>query len=384
MTTRVNVADGMLEWARLRSGRTVADFAKRFPKLVQWELGELEPTMRQLEEYARATYTPVGFFFLQEPPVEELPIPDFRTFGDETVLTPTPDLLDTIYACEQRQDWYRAFAEERGYDPVAIVGSQSLDVAPTQAAHEMRDALGFGLARRVDFANWTKALDGLREQAEGAGVLVMINGVVGNNTHRRLNTKEFRGFALVDDYAPVVFVNGADTKAAQIFTLAHELAHVALGGSAVSRPDLGELDVGDDVERWCNEVAAELLVPIESITTEFEADVDLTEELDRLARFYKVSTLVVLRRIRDAGLMSVAVFRAAYPVELERVLGFAARQSGGGNFYNTEPVRVSKAFARAVITDTTEGRTMHRDAFRLLGFKKFATFEEFSQRLGVA
>lgn len=384
MTTRVNVADGMLEWARLRSGRTVADFAKRFPKLVQWELGELEPTMRQLEEYARATYTPVGFFFLQEPPVEELPIPDFRTFGDETVLTPTPDLLDTIYACEQRQDWYRAFAEERGYDPVAIVGSQSLDVAPTQAAHEMRDALGFGLARRVDFANWTKALDGLREQAEEAGVLVMINGVVGNNTHRRLNTKEFRGFALVDDYAPVVFVNGADTKAAQIFTLAHELAHVALGGSAVSRPDLGELDVGDDVERWCNEVAAELLVPIESITTEFEADVDLTEELDRLARFYKVSTLVVLRRIRDAGLIGVAVFRAAYPVELERVLGFAARQSGGGNFYNTEPVRVSKAFARAVITDTTEGRTMHRDAFRLLGFKKFATFEEFSQRLGVA
>jgi hypothetical protein len=212
----------------------------------------------------------------------------------------------------------------------------------------------------------------------------MINGVVGNNTHRKLNPREFRGFALVDEYAPVVFVNGADTKAAQIFTFAHELAHVALGGSAVSRPDLGRLDESDDTEKWCNEVGAELLVPLGSIATEYERAVDITEELDRLAKFYKVSTLVVLRRIRDAGLISIARFRAAYQAELERVLGLAARRGGGGDFYNTEPVRVSKAFARAVITDTAEGRTMHRDAFRLLGFKKYSTFEELSRRLGIA
>jgi Zn-dependent peptidase ImmA (M78 family) len=180
-----------------------------------------------------------------------------------------------------------------------------------------------------------------------------------------------------------VFVNGADTKAAQIFTLAHELAHVTLGGSAVSRPDLGRLDESNDTERWCNEVGAELLVPLASVATEYEPTVNITEELDRLAKFYKVSTLVVLRRIRDAGLISTAQFRAVYPAELERVLGLAARQGDGGNFYNTEPVRVSKTFARAVITDTAEGRTMHRDAFRLLGFKKFSTFEKLSQMLGV-
>jgi len=384
MVDRVSVAPEMLVWARKRSGRQASDFAKRFPKLQQWESGELAPTMRQLEDFAKATHTPVGFLFLPEPPVEEVPLPDFRTFGDEEVRTPTPDLLDTVYACELRQDWYRDFAEDHGYDEVELVGSLAVDDEVEEAAARLRDLLGFGLARRVDFRTWTETLDGLRDHAEAVGVLVMINGVVGSDTHRRLNPKEFRGFALADQLAPVVFINGADTKAAQIFTLAHELAHLALGSSALSRPDLAEMDMGSGVEAWCNRVAAELLVPRTSIVEEYVASPDLTTELDRLAKFYKVSTLVVLRRIYDAGLMAWDVYRPAYEAELARVLELAASSGSGGNFYNTEPIRVSRMFARALVTDTAEGRTLHRDAFRLLGFKKVSTFVELSHRLGVA
>jgi Zn-dependent peptidase ImmA (M78 family) len=381
---RVSVAPEMLVWARKRSGQQAGDFARRFPKLQQWESGELAPTMRQLEDFAKATHTPVGFLFLPEPPVEEVPLPDFRTFGDEEVRTPTPDLLDTVYACELRQDWYRDFAEDRGYDEVELVGSLTVDHGADEAAAQLRDVLGFGLARRVDFRTWSEALDGLRDHAEAVGVLVMINGVVGSDTHRRLNPKEFRGFALADQLAPVVFINGADTKAAQIFSLAHELAHLALGGSALSRPDLAEMNMGSGVEAWCNRVAAELLVPLASIAEEYAASPDLTTELDRLAKFYKVSTLVVMRRIYDAGLMAWDVYRPAYEAELARVLEFAASSGSGGNFYNTEPIRVSRTFARALVTDTAEGRTLHRDAFRLLGLKKVSTFAELSHRLGVA
>ncbi len=382
MPTRVDVAPELLQWAVERSGRPPAELAK-FP-VAAWIEGPARPTMKQLEDFAKATYTPFGFMFLAHPPVEQLPIPDFRTFGDHQVRTPTPNLLDTIYACEERQAWYQDYAEVTGVDPVALVGSQSLSTPVETAAVALRDQLGFGLDRRVEFSNWSQAFDGLREHAETAGVLVMTNGVVGSNTYRRLNPDEFRGFALVDAMAPVVFVNGSDTKAAQIFTLAHELCHVSLGESAVSRPDLGELDSGNETERWCNAVAAELLVPRASIMTAYQPDQDLTEELDRLAKFYKVSTLVVLRRIADVDAMGRDQYQAAYRAELARVLELAGERSNGGSFYNTTPVRVSKRFARALISDTLEGRTSHRDAFRLLGSKKHAAFEELGHRLGVA
>ena len=382
VANRVAVAPQMLRWARQRSGRS-PDELKKFP-VEAWESGVRQPTMKQLEDFAKATYTPVGFLFLAEPPHEELPIPDFRTFGDKPVRTPTPDLLDTIYACEQRQVWYRDYAEANGGEPVELVGSQRLDTPVEHAADALREELGFGLDRRVEFSNWSEALDGLREHAEEAGVLVMANGVVGSNTHRPLNPDEFRGFALVDDLAPVVFINGADTRAAQVFTLAHELAHLSLGESAVSRPDLAQLDEGNRSERWCNGVAAELLVPLSSIRAAYQPAVDLTAELGRLAKVYKVSTLVVLRRIADAGLIDRARYPSAYADELQRVLELAGERTPGGSFYNTTPVRVSKRFARALISDTLEGRTSHRDAFRLLGSKKYSAFEELGHRLGVA
>jgi Zn-dependent peptidase ImmA (M78 family) len=382
MAERVAVAPQLLDWAVKRSGRTEDDL-KRFP-LALWIRQEAKPTMRQLEDFAKATYTPVGFFFLDEPPLETLPIPDFRTIGDRPVRTPTPNLLDTIYACEERQAWYRNYVENNGGEPVALVGSHSLDESPLAAADGLRSLLGFGLEDRKRYGNWTAAFDGLREQAEDAGVLVMTNGVVGSNTRRVLDPDEFRGFALVDPLAPVVFINGADTMAAQIFTLAHELCHVALGETALSKPDLRNLREANRSERWCNAVAAELLVPGAALRRAFQPTTDLTEELDRLARVYKVSTLVVLRRIADAGLMTEDRYRATYPEELERVLALAGDRTPGGSFYNTTPVRVSKRFARSLIADTIEGRTSHRDAFRLLGSKKHSAFVELGHRLGVA
>jgi hypothetical protein len=125
-------------------------------------------------------------------------------------------------------------------------------------------------------------------------------------------------------------------------------------------------------------------VPRDSIGVEYDHNEDLTAELERLAKFYKVSTLVVLRRIYDAGLMTRADYQEAYPSELDRVFELSARRGDGGNYYNTQPVRISKTFARALIADTNEGRTLYRDAFRLIGSKKLSTFEELGQRLGVA
>lgn len=381
MVLRVDVSRALLGWAKARSRLDESSLIRRFPRLDEWEQGQTRPTLKQLEDFARATHTPIGYLFLAEPPDEAVPIPDYRTIANAAVGRPSADLLDTIFHCQQRQEWYRSFARVNQEEPVAFVASLSRATPVSEAAAGMRATLQFDIQDRG--TTFTEALRRLAEVAEGHGVLVMVNGIVGTNTHRKLNPREFRGFALVDPLAPLVFVNGADTKAAQIFTLAHELAHLWLGQSALSDADLMARPT-INAERWCNQVAAEFLLPLADLTQEFDDRADLTDELDRLARRFKVSTLVVLRRVHDAGHLGWDAYRAAYRDELERVLAILGeRADSGGNFYNTQPVRVSKRFARALISSTLEGETLYTEAFEMLGFKKLSTFKELAERLGV-
>lgn len=346
-----------------------------------WAEGDAQPTLKQLETFARATNTPVGLLMLSEPPDLPLPIPDFRTVHGASVRPASPDLLDTIYLCEERQEWYRGYSLINGAEPLDFVGSLTLDDGVVTAANQIRTRLTFDLAARREYSSWADALGRLSERAEDVGVLVMISGVVGSNTHRVLDPNEFRGFALVDDRAPVVFINGTDTKAAQIFTLAHELVHVWLGQPALSNPRLDRKREAQDVERFCNAIAGELLVPLAHLQGEFSANQSLAQELDRLARLYRVSTLVVLRRLFDARQLSWDEYRSAYTDQMSRVM--QTKGAGGGNFYNTQPVRTSKRLAHAVVADALEGRTLHRDAFRLLGVRKYETFRELGHKLGL-
>ena len=377
---RVEVKPQLLRWARERAGFDVGALSRRFPMLDAWERGTLHPTLKQIERFAKATYAPIGFLFLSEPPVERVPIPDFRTISGERRKHPSPDLLDTVYMCQQRQEWYRDFARSTGEEPRPFAGSVRLTTDIVMAAASIRSALKFDVEERRRMPTWTDALRRFIEQADALGVLVMCSGVVLNNNHRRLDPDEFRGFAIADDLAPLVFINGADTKAAQMFTLAHELAHVWIGQSAVSDAQASFIPE-HKVERWCNQVAAELLVPMAVLREEYRKREDLQVALDRLARRFKVSTLVILRRILELGGLTKEQFWEAYKEEIERLR--AIPKGSGGDFYLTQGARLSKRFARALVANTLEGQTLHRDAFRMLGFSKLETFRELGRSLGV-
>jgi Zn-dependent peptidase ImmA (M78 family) len=385
VTVRVDIEPEVLEWASARSGLDREEILRHFPRFEKWVSREGPgPTLRQLESFAQRTHTPVGMLLLPAPPHEELPVPDFRTFGDARVREPSADLFDAVFLCEQRQDWYRDFALRVGEEPRGFVGSAALGSDPVSVADSIRTELGFEIAQRRSHATWTEALRALIDLTEDIGILVMVSGIVGANTHRTLDPTEFRGFALVDDVAPLVFINGADTKAAQIFTLAHEIAHVWLGQSAVSNPRLDRPSESNATERWCDSVAAEVLVPLRSFQERFNGRVPLGGELQRLAREYRVSTLVVLRRAYDAGFLTSDTYRAAYKAELARVMEIVRQGGDGGDFYNTQPLRASRRFSRAIIVSTLEGRTLYRDAFRLLGLRRAETFEKLSRALGVS
>ncbi len=378
---RVGVEPRLLRWARERSGRGHHYLQKRFPKLDAWERGSALPTLKQLEDFSRATYAPLGYLFLKDPPLEELPISDFRTIGDVEVRRPSPDLLDTLYLCQQRQDWYRDEARTSGELPLDFVGSLDTSVDISFAGARLRHALGFDVEHRRGLATWSEALRQFIESAEDLGILVMVSGVVGSNTHRRLDPEEFRGFVLSDVLAPLVFVNGADTKAAQMFTLAHEIAHLWLGESGVSNPQATSMPTGT-TERWCNRVAAELLAPAEVVRDEFVPGADLEYEAGRLARRFKVSTLVVLRRIHDLGELSREEFLSAYQDEIGRLQVLQGSRGGGDAIKNVGP-RVSKKLARALVVSTLEGRTSYTESFRLLGLRKLSTFESVAKSLGM-
>ena len=380
--TRVAVRPEMLRWASERSGVDWADLLIRFPRLPEWESQVRQPTLRQLEQYARATLTPVGYLFLPEPLREGVPIPDFRTMGGRPVPRASPNLLDTIYLCQQRQEWYRDYAREQGLRTAAFVSSLTLETPVVEAAAAMRTWLQFDVAARADFRTWEEALRQFIGQADAAGVMVMCTGVVGSNNRRALDPSEFRGFALSDRLAPLVFINGADTKAAQMFTLAHELAHLWLGQSALSDADVPGVQ-GNQVERWCNRVAAELLVPMVVFENAMEQHDDIEASLRRLARVFKVSTLVILRRLLDARRMPEDEFWKRYRAEVERLVALQ-HPGGGGNFYLSQAARVSRRFARALVENTLEGHTLYRDAMRMVGVARVETLHELGRSVGVA
>jgi Zn-dependent peptidase ImmA (M78 family) len=386
VSVRVEVQPGLLQWARARSGIDDETLAKRFPHFDDWLGGEAAPTLKQLEAFAHRTHTPVGFLFLDEPPVEPVPIPDFRTIGGRPVAAvgevASADLLDVIYACERRQEWYRDNQVLEGEPPLPFVGVASTNDAVDEVADQMREVLDWTADSRATCRTSDAALTWLREHAEAAGVLVMISGIVGSNTHRTLDPQEFRGFALVDGHAAVVFVNGADSKAAQVFTLVHELAHLWLGETALSDLDPRSTRA-NDVERWCNQVAAELLVPMAEFRSRFDQRADLRVQLRPLAEHFRVSAQVILGRLREAGALTWDEYLVELDVERERVAEFLADRGSGGNYYNTKPVQVSRRFASALIASAKEGRTPYTRAFRLLDVKKESTFDGLAEHLGV-
>jgi len=372
---RVEVKPELLRWARERARMPVEDLLHRFPKLREWEAGEEKPTFRQLEAYADATAAPFGYFFLPEPPEEPLPIPDFRTLGDRPLRRPSPNLLDTIFDMQRRQDWLRQERIEEGQDPLPFMASVTAEAAPVTVAAAMRRTLGLAGGWADLHGTWSDALRALRDRAELSGIIVVINGVVGNNTRRKLDPEEFRGFVLPDEYAPFVFINGSDAKSAQMFTLAHELAHLWIGQAGVF--DLRDMQpAADPRERFCNAVAAEFLIPEQELRRAWDEVSKARQPFAALARRFKVSELVAARRALDAGLIGRDAFFHFYNTYQEDERRRAARQASGGNFYATQNSRIGRTFAAAVARAAKEGRLLYTEAFRLTGLRG-ASFDRY-------
>jgi Zn-dependent peptidase ImmA (M78 family) len=310
-----------------------------------------------------------------------MPIRDLRTVVHGPT-RPSPDLLDTIYAMQRRQDWLREERLECEAGPLEFVGSARFGDDPTAVGQEMRRIVGIDEGWASAVSTWSAAVGELRRRIEQLGVMAVVNGVVGNNTHRTLNVEEFRGFALIDPYAPLIFVNGADAKSAQMFTLAHELAHVWLGAEGEGLSGFDGIFPGEArVEKFCDQAAAEFLVAARDIKELWHGVKDEVEPFEQLARSFKVSPIVIGRRALDLHLVDRQTFFDFYQTYTQRE-GQQVGQAPGGDFYNNQNTRVGKGFATNVMYAALEGRLSFKQAYDLTGLRGGA-FQEYAHRLGL-
>lgn len=380
MPVRVPVSPEVLGWALDRSGDADA-IADAMPKVREWITGDRQPTMKQLADFAARTGTPFGYLLLRRPPALTLPVPDFREgFAGSTPSEPSPDLLAVLHQSIRRQDWYRDYAIDNELAPVQQVGSAA-DKSATEAAADMRTALNYEAAARR--GSWEAQRKYLLTAFEALGGLTVATSMVENNTHRMLDADEFRGFSLVDPLAPLVFVNTRQTLNGQIFTLAHEFAHVWRGAGGVSLEDTRSVPQSQ-IERWCNEVASEFLVPEADLRDRWGAlrGLELLDQLERLARTYKCGTLVILQTINRAGLRQFSDYDATYDAEVERLKAIATdRGDGGGVFMTNQPFRIGERLSRALIRDALNGRTALSEAVRLMSLKSVTNFDNYARYL---
>jgi Zn-dependent peptidase ImmA (M78 family) len=340
-------------------------------QLERWELGDGLPTFKQAQNMAHALHAPFGFFFLQQPPGDPPLLPDLRTVGGAPVDKPSANLLDTIKHTLQRQAWYAEYQQEQGAQPLPFIGKFQANAAPHIVARDIRQVLGVNIEQGQ--RQWDVYQRELIQGAEQAGILVMRSGIVGNNTRRKLDVGEFRGFAISHTVAPVVFINSADAPTARLFTLLHELAHLWLGSSGISNAAPGNTR---QEEIACNAIAGEFLAPTETFTHAWtNATPNLAVRLAELAKRFHISQMVVMRRALDLGLIDRDTYSQFYLAELER---FRQLESKGGSFYRNAGSKNSTRFAKAVIAEAFSGRLLLRDAGKLLGVQpaKLRTFAD--------
>lgn len=380
---RTIIEPQMITWARKRLDMSVVKFAEKMkvgPDSVhEWESGITPISMKQAELLAKVSLVPLGMLFLKEIPRINLSLPDFRSIGNAMVSNASPELEATILEMQEKQEWMKDFRLENNEGPLPYVGSIDLSTKINDAVSVIRQVLHISEDDIGDNRNWESYFGFIIDAIEDAGILFVRNGVVGKNNRRQLDIEEFRGFVLTDDYAPLIFINGADSKNAQLFTVVHEVVHIFLGKGGISNVSMAE-GPSNRIECFCNQVSGEFLAPEKIVSEVWKEALEIDENLKALARALKVSKLVVLYRLRDLGLITQEEFQRCWQQESCNI---RHQTANGGNFYATLKYRVSRTLAQMVISESLAYRIPFGEAFQLVGVKNMGQMMRLAQEIGM-
>lgn len=369
--TQAYITPTVLRWARERARASTDRLAKRLntnpDKVASWEAGHKHPSFKQAEKIAEVLSIPFGYLFLPGPPKEELPLPDFRRVADTPAEPPSVDVIAVLNDVLFKQQRYREMLIEQGRSALPFVKSFSISTPYRLVAADIREKLAIGFVRD-NCSSRDGFLRGLIGRAELIGILVMRSGIAVGNTRRPLAVDEFRGFAVCDPYAPVIFLNSRDSLAAQVFTFAHEVAHIWIGESGISNPSLANVEPSEfpQIERVCNAIAAEVLIPTEDLSAAWNDAIDTLQNTEALAKKFRVSRAVALRRAYDLGRVPRKDYVGLYRILSGGAVKADTKKKSGGDFYNNLIASNSQPLTEAVVFGAMEGRVLFRDAAYML------------------
>ena len=359
MTDKANVTPNVLKWARESARMTeeiaAAKVSVTVEKLKEWEAGANQPTIRQAQTLAKAYKRPFALFFLPEVPRDFQPLQDFRKSGSKTLTTSSIFIIREI---QQKQAWISDVNSENQEDKLTFVGRFSIKDSPQTVAKDILTTLKINPASYKTDSPIKEWIDA----AETNSIFVSRTSFI--HSRLKLDSEELQGFAIADPHAPFIFVNSDDWNAPQLFTLVHELAHIWIAETGISNgvePDLKHKDKFHPVELFCNEVAANALMPKEMILNFDSTSLQSSKEVFKVAKQLGVSSFALLVRALNLNIISTSTYQKLktqadidYAEYLKREAEKKARQnekskSGGPNYFLLQLNRNSRLFTQTVL-----------------------------------
>ncbi len=372
MTVRVNINPNIVEWALNKISASKEEIYTLFPKLRE----EPKLTVKQAQTLAKKLKIPFGYLFLPAPPETSIDIPFFRTLGESSEID--TNVVELIKIFQQRQTWLREYLKDNYYPKLDFVGKYNINTPDQVIIDDIYKTLGLKRGWTLYSTNRSVVISTLIERLEEQNIIVVFNSVVGNNNNLKIPVSACRGFVLIDEYAPFMFVNSADWPAAQLFTIAHEIVHIWLGKSAGFDYDF-LMPANDPLETKCDRIAAEFLVPKDIFLEMWKNELDFDKNLSHLSRKFKVSRLVIARRALDLRLITRDEFFAFYRHTKEALRGKENKETGG-NFYATQQKRLSRKYLYYIKNAVQSGNLLYREAYLLTGLKG-KTFNELLKKI---
>jgi Zn-dependent peptidase ImmA (M78 family)/DNA-binding XRE family transcriptional regulator len=389
MAERADITPDVLAWARKTARMSTADAAKKAgvkeEKYIEWEAGESQPTIHQAQSVAKAFRRPFVIFFLSEPPNDFMPLQDFRKANAIPLSTSSMFIMREI---QGRQQWIGEELEEEGEDPLPFIGRFSQEDGPAAVAKDILKVLDIDpLAYETD-----KPLNEWINKAEAAGIFVSRASYI--HTRMKISPDELQGFAIADKYAPFVFINSADWKSAQLFTLVHELAHIWIAISGISNGV--ELLLNESaadlqaVEYFCNQVAGKALIPDQLVAKDNDIPWHNPAEVYQTALSLGVSSFAFIIRAKNNGAIDHNTYAdlKAYSTKMykqflrkkEREKATQKAKKGGPSPYLMTLQRNGQMFTEFVMMAMKGGRIAPTYASQLLNVK-FGNFKKLEEKM---